>query len=127
MRITLGIGISSRGSSDPPVITAIIPPTMGALTESDTPADGLIAGTYASTEGAISSAVPTYYVNGNLEAGTFDLKPGDTVYASVLVTDSAGSTRTFTTNSSAVPSDLTTFDSTLITWDTTTVTFDEAA
>lgn len=109
------------------VIAATTWPSMGVLTETDTPAGGFVAGAYTSSEGTISSAVPTYYVNGNVEAGTYDLQPGDVVYASVLVTDSVGNTGTFITNTSRVPRDLTTFDSTLITWDATTVTFDEAA
>ena len=84
-------------------ISASVLPTMGALTDTDTPADGYVAGTYTSSEGTISSAVPTYYVNDNVELGTYDLQPGDVVYASVLVTDSAANTRTYTTNSSTVP------------------------
>lgn len=102
MRLSLGIGLSNR-SGVPPIITATVAPTLGALTDSDTPADGYTAGTYASTEGTISSAVPTYNVNGSPEAGTYDLQPGDVVSVQVLVTDSVGNTRTFSTNTSAVP------------------------
>lgn len=104
MRLSLGIGLSNR-SGVPPIITATVAPTMGALTDSDTPADGYTAGTYATSvpDESISSAVPTYYVNGSPEAGTYDLQPGDVVSARVLVTDSVGNTRTFSTNTSAVP------------------------
>lgn len=102
----LGLGVQiglSSNAGQPQIITATVSPTMGALTDADTPADGYTAGTYASTEGTISSAVPTYVVNGNDTVGTHDLQPGDTVSARVLVTDSAANTRTFSTNSSAVP------------------------
>ncbi|MEM9107582.1 MAG: hypothetical protein AAGC96_18195 [Pseudomonadota bacterium] len=78
-------------------------PSLAALTETDTPADGYVAGTYTSSEGSISSAAPTYYVNGGIEAGSYDLQPGDVVLVRVLVTDSVGNTRTFTTNQSLVP------------------------
>lgn len=102
MRLGLGLGLSSQTGTV--IITATVSPTMGALTDADTPADGYVAGTYASTEGTISSAVPTYYVNGAVELGTYDLQAGDVVYARVLVTDSVGNTATFTTNTSTVPS-----------------------
>jgi hypothetical protein len=101
MKLCIGLGLSrNRGGV---IITATSSPTMGALTDTDTPADGYVAGSYASTEGTISSAVPTYYVNGAVESGTYDLQPGDSVYARVLVTDSVGNTATFTTNTSTVP------------------------
>lgn len=101
MRIGLGLGLSSQTGTV--IITATVSPTMGALTDLQTPADGYVAGTYASTEGTISSAVPTYYVNGAVELGTYDLQGGEAVYARVLVTDSVGNTATFTTNISTVP------------------------
>lgn len=103
LMIGITISLSGQGSGSPAIITATSDPTMGALTDTDTPADGYTAGTYSSTEGTISSAVPTYYVNGSTEAGTYDLQPGDVVYARVLVTDSVGNTRTFSTNQSTVP------------------------
>ena len=127
MRITIGISIDNSASSGLVIITATSQPQMGALTETDTPADGYIPGTYTSSEGTISSAVPTYYVNGTAVAGTYDLQPGDAVRASVLVTDSEGNTHTFTTNFSTVPLNYTTFDSTAMTWDSNAATFDEAA
>lgn len=95
--ITLPRGISA-------IITVTSSPTMGALTDTDTPADGYVAGSYASSAGTISSAVPTYYVNGGAQSGTYDLQPGDVVFARVLVTDSVGNTATFATNTSTVPS-----------------------
>lgn len=101
MKLGLGLGLSSQTGTV--IITATVSPTMGALTDLQTPADGYVAGTYASTEGTISSAVPTYYVNGAVELGTYDLQAGDVVYARVLVTDSVGNTATFTTNTSTVP------------------------
>lgn len=104
MRLHLGIGVSNRSGGEPPIITATVSPSMGVLTETDTPADGYVAGTYASSAGTISSAVPTYVVNGNDEAGSYDLQPGDVVSARVLVTDSVANQRTFSTNQSTVPS-----------------------
>jgi hypothetical protein len=102
MRLSIGLGLSTlRGTAA--IITATAPPTMGALSDSDTPADGYVAGSYTSTEGTISSAVPTYYVNGAVQPGTYDLQAGDAVFAQVLVTDSVGNTRTYTTNTSTVP------------------------
>lgn len=101
MRFGLALGMSP--SSGTVIITATASPTMGALTELQTPADGYVAGTYSSTEGTISSAVPTYYVNGNVEASNYDLQPGDVVFARVLVTDSVGNQATFSTNTSTVP------------------------
>lgn len=79
------------------IITATQDPVLAALTDAQTPADGYTAGTYASTAGTISSAVETYFVNGSPEASAFDLTAGDDVRVSVLVTDSVGNTRTFST------------------------------
>jgi hypothetical protein len=70
---------------------------MAALDDTETPADGYTAGSYTSSAGTISSAVTTYLVNGASEAGGYDLSALDVVWATVLVTDSAGNTRTFST------------------------------
>lgn len=100
MKLNLGLGFRFEGGGA--IITATVPPTMGALSDTQTPADGYSAGTYASTQGTISSAVPTYYVDGSPQAGTYDLLGGESVYVSVLVTDSVGNTRTFISNSVTV-------------------------
>ncbi|WP_439150783.1 hypothetical protein, partial [Sulfitobacter sp.] len=96
------------------IITATTAPAMGALTHTDTPADGLPAsatqtGNYASTAGTIVSAVASYAVNGTSQTGAYDLDYEDIVTASVLVTDSEGNTRTFNAGSSTVPLPLPSF------------------
>lgn len=83
------------GPSNP--ISVSSAPALAAMDDADTPADGYTAGTYSSSNGSISSQVPTYYVNGASESGSFDLSAGDEVRVSVLVTDNLGATRTFTT------------------------------
>ncbi|MGB1214823.1 MAG: hypothetical protein ACPG4X_15765 [Pikeienuella sp.] len=122
MRISLGIQLQNSGGS---IITAVVSPSMGALTNTDTPADGYNPGAYASSEGTISSASPTYYVNGFEELGTYDLQDGDEVYARVLVTDSESNTRTFTTNRSTVPlgADALAFNGDEMQWNTDPIIF----
>lgn len=106
MKLSLGLGIgtlvTSGGGSTPQIITADTAPTMSALDDSQTPADGYTAGSYSSTAGTISSAVATYLVNGSSEASSYDLSAGDTVQVSVLVTDSVGNEATFTTGTVTV-------------------------
>lgn len=97
----LGLGLQLGGSTvagEPPIITATTSPSLDdPVLETDTPADVYNAGTYESTAGTISSAVATYLVNGSSEADSYDLQEGDTLRVSVLVTDSIGNTRTFST------------------------------
>jgi hypothetical protein len=97
MQIGLNISIASARATVPPVITATSAPSMVVVDDTETPADGYTAGSYASSEGTISSAVATYLVNGASEASSYDLSAGDTVRVRVLVTDSEGNTRTFNT------------------------------
>ncbi len=76
-------------------ISATLLPTLSALDESQTPADGYTAGAYASTAGSITGEVVTYLVNGQAEAASFDLQGGDVLSVSVLVTDSASNVEAF--------------------------------
>lgn len=87
----------------PQIITATAPPALGALTEGDAPEDAFTPGTYASTAGTIASAVVTYTVAGSPVSASDPLTGGQTVVASVLVTDSEGNTRSFFAGTVTVP------------------------
>ncbi|MGB0439065.1 MAG: glycine-rich domain-containing protein, partial [Paracoccaceae bacterium] len=98
--LTLGLGRGRRSASQ--IITAITAPVLSALEDTDTPADGFTAGSFASSEGTIASTVTTYLVNGSTGASDTDLSDTDTVQVTQLVTDSEGNTRTFYTSTVTV-------------------------
>ena len=79
--LSTGFG-GSQGALPPPAITATSLPTLSALDDTQTPADGYTAGAYASTAGTITGEVVTYLVNGNAEAANFDLQDGDVLQIS---------------------------------------------
>ncbi len=85
------------GGGQGPVITATTAPVMLALDDTGTPADGYVAGSYVSSAGTIVSETVTYLVDGVAQPGTHALSAGQSVQASVLVTDSASNSATFTT------------------------------
>lgn len=87
--------ISPLGGSTAEIITATVSPTLSALTDAQTPADGFTSGTYASTAGTISSETAVYIVNGSPELGTYDLTAGDVVQVREDVEDSESNTRSF--------------------------------
>lgn len=78
-------------------ITATTAPSMGALTDAQTPADGFTAGVYASSAGTITGQTVVYRVNGVVQPSDYDLTAGDTVRAVETVTDSDGNSRPFLT------------------------------
>lgn len=84
------------------VITAEVSPSLAALDNSQTPADGLSIGSYSSLVGDIVSATPTYYMNGLEKTSDVPLSISDTVLAAVLATDEKGNSRAFFTNSVTV-------------------------
>ncbi|SNX71779.1 putative Ig domain-containing protein, partial [Cereibacter ovatus] len=103
MQLGLGLGLTTqRGRSDPPIITATSAPVLAPLEAGATIASAYTAGVYASSAGTISSAVATYLLNGSSVAASTVVAEGDTVAVSVLVTDSAGNTRTFSAGTQAV-------------------------
>ena len=79
----------------PPIITQTAAPTFGPYTAGQTPAGVYTAGTYASSAGTISSAVPQWTINGVSQPGSTVLAEGNVVGLSILVTDSAANQRTF--------------------------------
>jgi hypothetical protein len=111
MRRLAGYRVAARGRFGPAgygitgvanPITATVLPSLVAVDWTQTPADALVAGSYASTAGTIVSAVPTYLVDGVSRPGSFDLLGGETLSVTVLVTDSAGSARVFSAGSITV-------------------------
>lgn len=101
-RATGFLSVNVTGASTGTPISATTLPTITALTDAQTPADGYVAGAYSSTAGTIVSAVPTYLVNGSAVASNYNLAAGNTVRISVLVTDSSGNTNTFLTSTITV-------------------------
>ncbi len=96
-------GINRNRANGPgPAITATTAPTLSALNENQTPADGYTAGAYVSSAGAIASEVVTYLVDGVSQSSGYDLQAGEVLQISVLVTDSASESRVFNTGSATV-------------------------
>jgi hypothetical protein len=86
----------------PPIITAIVAPTLQALTADQTPFNGWLPSAsdplnYVSTAGGIESATLEVSINGGAYTTSLgqNIDEDDTVAGRVIVTDGAGNTRTF--------------------------------
>ena len=78
-------------------ITALTLPVLSPIVADAVLSSAYFPGTYATTSGTIVSQVPTYLVNGGEQSASYIALAGDVVTVSVLVTNSVGNTRTFST------------------------------
>ena len=100
MQLGLSLALTAQRGGEPPIITAVVFPSISALDDGDTIGPALSANydqtsNYASSEGTIASAVATLTVNGSAATTSTEVAFEDVVLLEVLVTDSEGNTRTF--------------------------------
>ena len=100
MQLGLSLALTAQRGGEPPIITAVVFPSISLLDDGDTIGPALSANydqtsNYASSEGTIASAVATITVNGASATTSTEVTFEDVVLLEVLVTDSESNTRTF--------------------------------